>query len=78
MDSETRRMDEDDVVLRFGRNVRRVRRAMEMSQEKLAELANLHRTYVSELERGIGRNPTVRAAHRIAVALEVPIADLFV
>lgn len=48
-----------------------------MSQEALADLANVHRTYISGIERGSGRNPTIRAAAQIAVALEVPVAALF-
>ncbi len=70
-------MDGEDICRRFGQNVRRVRRAQELSQEKLAELADLHRTYITSLERGGGRNPTIRAADKIAKALGVPISALF-
>lgn len=70
-------MDNEDICKRFGQNVRRIRRAQELSQEKLAELADLHRTYITGLERGGGRNPTIRAAGQIAKALGVPIASLF-
>lgn len=70
-------MDNEDICRRFGQNVRRIRRAQEMSQEKLAELSELHRTYITGLERGSGRNPTIRAADRIARALKVPLGALF-
>lgn len=70
-------MDDEDICRRFGQNVRRIRRAQELSQENLAELADLHRTYITGLERGHGRNPTIRAADKIARALKVPIATLF-
>ncbi len=70
-------MDGEDICRRFGQNVRRVRRAQELSQEKLAGLADLHRTYITSLERGGGRNPTIRAADKIAKALGVPISALF-
>ena len=69
-------MEDGDICIRFGRNVRRLRRAQEISQEKLAEAADLHRTYITSLERG-GRNPTIRAAAKIAMALRVPIGTLF-
>ena len=64
-------MDETDICIVFGSNVRRIRRAKNMSQETLAELADVHRTYVSGIERGNGRNPTIRAVAKIAKALEV-------
>jgi transcriptional regulator with XRE-family HTH domain len=70
-------MDNEDICKRFGQNVRRIRRAKELSQEKLAEIADLHRTYITGLERGSGRNPTIRAADKIAKALGVSISALF-
>lgn len=70
-------MVQPDICIVFGKNVRRIRRAKDMSQETLADLANVHRTYISGIERGSGRNPTIRAAAQIAVALEVPVAALF-
>lgn len=70
-------MEQEDICRRFGQNVRRIRRAQDLSQETLAELADLHRTYITGLERGNGRNPTIRAADKIARALQVPIAALF-
>jgi transcriptional regulator with XRE-family HTH domain len=70
-------MDNEDICRRFGQNVRRIRRTQELSQEKLAEMADLHRTYITGLERGSGRNPTIRAAYKIAKALGVPISTLF-
>ena len=43
----------DARVLRsFGKAVRKHRRAIGLSQEKLAELADLHRTYIADIERG--------------------------
>jgi transcriptional regulator with XRE-family HTH domain len=46
-----------------------------LSQEGLADLAGMHRTYVSEIERGL-RNPSFRNLFKIAKALEVPLSDL--
>ncbi|MEZ5710099.1 MAG: helix-turn-helix transcriptional regulator [Blastomonas sp.] len=64
-------MDNDDICVRFGKNVRRIRRAKEQSQEDLADKAGLHRTYISGLERGGGRNPSLKAVEKIAKALGV-------
>lgn len=59
----------------IGRNLRHFRNKREMSQEELAHRANIDRTYVSGLERGI-RNPSVLVLHRIATALGIKAADL--
>lgn len=59
----------------FGCRVRELREARGLSQEKLAELAGLHRTYVSSLERG-QRNVGLDNIHAIARALDVPPSEL--
>lgn len=46
-----------------------------LSQEGLADLAGMHRTYVSEIERGL-RNPSYRNLFKLAAALEVPLSEL--
>ena len=51
-----------------GRNVKRYPELKVVSQEKLAFQPDLHRTYVSSVERGI-RNPTIAIVARLAVAL---------
>lgn len=67
---------EADICKRFGQNVRRIRRAQEMSQEELAHRADLHRTYLSSIERAGGRNPSLRAIDQIANALGVTPGSL--
>lgn len=59
-----------DAVAQFGRNVRRIRVELLLSQEEVAFRAGLKRSYLSDLERGT-RNPSVRTLGRIAVALDV-------
>ena len=65
----------DRTLIAFGRNVARIRNAQGLSQDKLAETAELDRTYVSGIERGV-RNPGIKSVLRIAKALKAPIADL--
>lgn len=64
-----------DIRQRVGLNVRRIRRERGLSQEELAFECDLHRTYVSGVERGV-RNPTILVLQRIARALRARIADL--
>lgn len=59
----------------LGENVRNHRKLAGMSQEKLAEKAELNTTYVSDVERG-KENISVDALIRIATALKTPLADL--
>jgi transcriptional regulator with XRE-family HTH domain len=47
-----------------------------LSQERLAERADLHRTYVADIERGV-RNVSLRTIEKLGRALEVAIPDLF-
>jgi transcriptional regulator with XRE-family HTH domain len=49
---------------------------MGISQEKLAERAGLHRTYVADIERGI-RNVSIENVEKLASGLEISIASLF-
>ena len=53
-----------------GKNVKRIREDHGWSQEDLAFEADLHRTYISGVERGV-RNPTVTAIAKMAKALEI-------
>lgn len=59
----------------FAANVRRRRLELELSQEELAELAGVHRTYVGMLERR-EKNVTIYNIWRLACALQVEAADL--
>ena len=61
----------------FSVNVKRYRKKKNISQEKLAELAGLHRTYISALERE-RRNISIDNIQRIAEALEIEASLLFV
>ncbi|WP_394549970.1 helix-turn-helix domain-containing protein [Pantoea sp. SGAir0183] len=59
----------------FAWNLRKIRQSQGISQEKLADLCDLHRTYVSSVERG-ERNITVDNMERLATALGVDIREL--
>lgn len=61
--------------MQFGQKLRRIRRRQQISQERLGELAGLHRTYVSSVERG-ERNVSLETIERFAGALGVKMAQL--
>lgn len=60
---------------KFGVEVKRRREEQGLSQEQLAELADIDRTYISMIERG-KRNPTLEVAERIAAALDIRLSEL--
>lgn len=59
----------------LARNLRRLRAKKELSQEELADLAGLHRTYVGSVERG-ERNISLDNIEKLASALAVATSDL--
>src|SRR6266478_2385105 len=68
-------MSSSSIIERFGASVSKLRFGLGISQEALAERADLHRTYIADIERG-ARNVTLRSIDRLAKALEVSTADL--
>jgi transcriptional regulator with XRE-family HTH domain len=58
-------------------NVKTLRLAHGLSQEELAFQADLDRTYISQIERGVS-NPSVLVIHKIALVLKVEFAELFI
>jgi transcriptional regulator with XRE-family HTH domain len=70
--------ESDDVLkLAFGQRVRELRTKKNLSQEGLAEICDLDRTYIGGVERG-ERNIGLLNIHRIAQALGVPASDLLI
>ena len=59
----------------FGLNVARVRETKGLSQDKLAEKADIDRTYLSGIERGV-RNPGIKTVIRLSNALDVGVEKL--
>ena len=61
----------------FGSRIRFLRKAKGLSQEELADLADVHRTYIGMIERG-EKNITLINISKLAKALKIKIHDLFV
>lgn len=60
----------------FGESVRKLRVSSGITQEELADLSGLDRSYIGGVERG-DRNPTLVVIGKIAAGLSVPISSLF-
>ena len=65
-----------DIKLKFWQRVRELRKKLWISQEKLAEIAGLHRTYIWNVERW-EKNISLENIEKLAKALNVKIKDLF-
>lgn len=65
-----------DILRVFGQRIKNLRIARGLSQEELAELANLHRTYISSIERG-QRNVSLKNIEALAISLNISVEALF-
>ena len=59
----------------FGIILKKKRKRRGLSQEELAEIADLHRTYISDIERGV-RNPTITTIFTLCKALNTTPTEL--
>ena len=64
------------IAVRFGGRLRALRLQAGLTQEQLAESADVSVNFVSLVERGV-KSPTLATMERLAAALKVPLADLF-
>ena len=65
-----------DLKALLGAAIKAGRSALRISQEELAYRADLHRTYVSDVERGV-RNPSIASIQKLAGALQISVSVLF-
>ena len=63
------------ILAKFGQKMQKVRQSKDITQEGLAAMLGMHRTYIGLIERG-ERNPTVRTLYKISKALKVTASDL--
>lgn len=69
-------MNQTNIKKQFGLTVKKIRTKKNISQEKLAEMTGLHRTYISEVERG-NRNLSLINIDKLSIALDLSISELF-
>ena len=65
-----------DLLFTFGQTVRKLRLSKDISQEKFADMCNLHRTYISDVELG-KRNVSLENIGKMAIALDMHVSELF-
>lgn len=65
-----------DIKKKFGEKVKKLRLERGLSQEGLANEANLDRTYIPGIEKG-ERNVSITVIEKLAIALKVEIRDFF-
>lgn len=65
-----------DIRARFGLAIKARREELGLTQEDLADWAGIHRTYLSDIERG-ARNLSLINIDRLAAALSLPLSELF-
>ena len=64
-----------ELLKSFGINIKKLRNMKGLSQEQLADLSDLDRTYISLIERG-RRNPSLVNIAKISLGLKVPIEQV--
>jgi len=64
------------ILVKFGKKIRETRTKRGLSQEALADIANVHRTYIGMVERA-EKNITLLNIQKLAKALKIDIRDLF-
>lgn len=69
-------MEKEPILNAFGHRAQEIRKERNLSQEQLADLAGVHRTYIGMIERA-EKNITLCNIERIAKALKLDIKDLF-
>ena len=67
---------QDDLLYSFGQTIRKIRLSKDISQERFADLCDLHRTYISDVEFG-KRNVSLENIDKMAKALDITISGLF-
>ncbi|GGC82406.1 hypothetical protein GCM10011508_07170 [Flavobacterium lutivivi] len=73
--TEISNMSKKTISIKFGEKVRELRVSKNLSQEQLADLANVHRTYIGMVERA-EKNITLVNIEKISKALNVNIIEL--
>lgn len=64
-----------NILIKFGNKIQILRKIKNLSQEELAHICGLHRTYIGMIERG-EKNITLKNIEKLSKALDINISDL--
>lgn len=67
---------QSDILIHYGTAIRQIRLSKEISQEAFADMCDLHRTYISDVELG-KRNVSLENIEKMARALDITLPELF-
>lgn len=62
--------------MKFGQNIKHIRKRMNMSQSELATKMEISRSYLSDIENG-NKNPSIKTVKKLADSLGLSVTDLF-
>lgn len=65
----------EEILIAFGNRIRELRKEKKLSQEKLAEISELHPNYIGMVERG-ERNPSLLNISKFAIAFKIELSEL--
>ncbi|UPO98546.1 helix-turn-helix domain-containing protein (plasmid) [Cetobacterium somerae] len=65
-----------NIKIKFGKRLKEIRNQKKVTQEKLSELANIDRSYISDIERGV-KSVSLEKIDQLAKALDINIVELF-
>ena len=65
----------DEISKKLGQNLKKIREQKGMTQERICDILDLDRGYISSIENG-KRNPTLSTLKKLADALKVPVDEL--
>jgi transcriptional regulator with XRE-family HTH domain len=66
----------ENTTIKIGETIKKIRISKKLSQEDFSELIQVHRTYISPLERG-NKNPSIITLKRITDNLHISLMDFF-
>ncbi len=69
-------MNDKNIQVEFGLRIRKARIEQNLSQERLGEMAGLHRTYIGMIERG-EKNITITNVEKLSIALNLSLETIF-
>ena len=69
--------EQEEFLKKFGKKVAETRKSRHLTQEQLADIVGLHRTYIGFIEQG-KRNPTIWNLYKVAQTLDIKLSEMLI